>query len=277
MGFLLLKVARDDMSFVQTIGPRPLRLGGRLTFKGPPAVPPHEVNAMDAEAVLGRLHSMANPKNVEGMARFGISSAKTLGISVYDLRKVAKEIGRDHRLALSLWKSSVHEARLLAAFVDEPAKVTPAQMDAWARDFDSWDVCDQACTDLFHRTRFAHAKAVAWSRRPEEFVKRGGFALMAGIAWHDRDARDASFAPFLEAIRREATDDRNYVKKAVSWALRNIGKRNPALNRKAVATARAMQKIDSRAARWIASDAIRELTGEAVQKRLREKRPRRDL
>ena len=232
---------------------------------------------MDADAVLTRLRSMADPRNVEGMARFGINPKDTLGISVWDLRKVAKDIGRDHGLALALWKTGVHEARLLAAFVDEPAKVTAAQMDAWARDFDSWDVCDQACTDLFHLTRFAPAKAVAWSRRPEEFVKRGGFAIMAGIAWHSKDANDAKFAPFLAAIRRESTDDRNYVKKAVSWALRNIGKRNLALNRKAVATARAIQKIDSRAARWIASDALRELMGEAVQRRLRQKRPRRDL
>ncbi len=220
---------------------------------------------------------MANPKNVEGMARFGINPKDTLGISVWDLRKVAKDIGRDHGLALALWKTGVHEARLLAAFVDEPSKVTAAQMDAWARDFDSWDVCDQACTDLFDKTPHASAKALAWSRRRGEFVKRGGFALMAGIAWHSKTAKDADFLPFLEAITREAGDDRNYVKKAVSWALRNIGKRDPALNRRAVATARAIQKQDSKAARWIASDALRELTGEAVQKRLRDGRPRRDL
>lgn len=232
---------------------------------------------MDAQEVLARLRSMANPANVEGMARFGINPRETLGISVPELRKVGKEIGSDHRLALALWATGIHEARLLAAFVDEPAEVTPPQMDAWARDFDSWDVCDQACTDLFDQTPHAHAKALEWSRRPEEFVKRGGFALMAGIAWHDKTAKDAAFLPFLEAIRREAADDRNYVKKAVSWALRNIGKRNSALNRKAVATAREIQRIDSKAARWIASDALRELTGPAVQRRLREGRPRKNL
>ena len=262
------------MNFTHTFSECPNSVG-RVTFKVCRTITWRAL--MDADAVLARLRAMANPKNVEGMARFGINPKDTLGISVWDLRKLAKEIGRDHRLALAVWDSGIHEARLLAAFVDEPEKVTAAQMDAWARDFDSWDVCDQACTDLFDQTRFAPAKAVAWSRRPEEFVKRGGFALMAGIAWHDKDAKDAAFAPFLEAIRREATDDRNYVKKAVSWALRNIGKRNLALNRKAVATASAIQKIDSKAARWIASDALRKLTGEAVQKRLREKRPRREL
>ncbi len=230
-----------------------------------------------ADAVLARLRSMANPGNVEGMARFGISSTNTLGISVVDLRKVAKGIGRDHRLALALWKTGVHEARLLAAFVDEPAEVTPAQMDAWAGDFDSWDVCDQACTDLFDRTPHASAKALEWSRRREEFVKRGGFALMAGIAWHSKTAEDSDFLPFLEAIEREAGDDRNFVRKAVNWALRNIGKRNPALNKKAVATARAIQRQGTKAARWIASDALRELTGEAVQKRLRKGRPRKEI
>ncbi len=232
---------------------------------------------MDADTVLAHLRSMASPKKVEGMARFGINPKDTLGISVWDLRRVAKEIGRDHGLALALWASGIHEARLLAAFVDEPAKVTPAQMDAWSRDFESWDVCDQACTDLFDQTPHAHAKALEWSRRQEEFVKRGGFALMAAIAWHDKVAKDAAFLPFFEAILRQAADDRNYVKKAVNWALRNIGKRNPALNRQAIAAAKAIQKIDSKAARWIASDALRELTGPAVQKRLREGRKRGDL
>lgn len=227
--------------------------------------------------VLARLRSMANPENVAGMARFGITTTNTLGISLWDLRKVAKEIGTDHSLALDLWKSGVHEARMLAAFVDDPLHVTEAQMDAWVHDFDSWDLCDTVTTDLFYRTPFARRKAIEWSGMPEQFVKRAGFAMMAGLAWHDKDAEDSVFPPFLDAAIRAATDDRNYVRKAVSWALRNIGKRNAALNRMAVATARRIQKIDSRAARWIASDVLRELTSDAVKRRLkkdqRRKRP----
>lgn len=212
---------------------------------------------------------MANPKNVEGMARFGISTQSTLGISLWDLRKIAKDLGTDHGLAIQLWSSGVHEARMLAAFVDDPAQVTEAQMDAWVRDFDSWDVCDTVTTDLFYRTPFARAKAIEWSRASKEFVKRAGFATMAGIAWHDKDASDSTFTPFFGAIVKAATDDRNYVRKGVSWALRNIGKRNLALNRKAIEAARRIRTIDARAARWIASDALRELTGDAVQRRLR--------
>lgn len=232
---------------------------------------------MDVDEVLARLRSMADPKNIEVMTRFGIATTKALGISLWDLRKLAKDIPMDHGLALRLWKSGVREARMLAAFVDDPSRVPEAQMDSWVRDLDSWDVCDTVTTDLFYRTPFAHQKAIEWSRSPEEFVKRASFATMAGIAWHDRDAKDPVFGPFLTAIVRGATDDRNFVRKAVSWALRNIGKRNLALNRKAIATARELQKIDSRAARWIASDALRELTGDAVQRRLRarEQRDRR--
>jgi 3-methyladenine DNA glycosylase AlkD len=224
---------------------------------------------VETDAVLARLRSMADPKNLEGMARFGLKTTNTLGISLWDLRRLAKDIETDHSLALDLWESGVREARMLAAFVDDPREVTTAQMDAWVRDLDSWDVCDTVTTDLFYRTPFARARALEWSHAPEEFVKRAGFATMAGIAWHNKDAADAAFLPFLDAIERESTDDRNFVRKAVSWALRNIGKRNLALNRKAIATARRIKRIDSRAARWIASDAIRELTGDAVQRRLK--------
>jgi len=203
----------------------------------PLALPPFQGDFVDANAVLARLRSMANPINVEGMARFGIKTTNTLGISLWDLRKVAKDIGTDHELAIALWKSGIHEARMLAAFVDDPGQVTEEQMDAWVLDFESWDVCDTVTTDLFYRTTFARRKALQWSRSQPEFVKRAGFAMMAGIAWHAKGAEDATFLPFLDAIVRGATDDRNYVRKAVSWALRNIGKRNLALNRRAVATA----------------------------------------
>ncbi|MDH3365547.1 MAG: DNA alkylation repair protein [Thermoplasmata archaeon] len=225
------------------------------------------------EQVISELRSRANPKNVEGMARFGISSENTLGISVTELRKVAKRLGKDHSLALELWASGIHEARILAAIIDEPARVTTEQMEDWAEAFDSWDVCDQATTCLFDRTPYAFDKAVEWSRRNEEFVKRAGFAMMAGLSVHDKTASDDVFVALLEHVKRESLDDRRYVKKAVNWSLRQIGKRNLRLNREAIQVAVEISKMDSRAARWIASDALRELRGEAVQKRLRAKLP----
>jgi 3-methyladenine DNA glycosylase AlkD len=182
---------------------------------------------------------------------------------------MAREIGTDHRLAGRLFSSGVHEARILASMIDDPNRVTEAQADRWARAFDSWDVCDQCCMNLFRKTRFARAKAIEWSERDEEFVKRAAFALMATLAVHDKAAPDAAFKEFLPIIEREATDERTYVRKAVNWALRQIGKRNLVLNRAAVAAARRIARIDSKAARWIAADARRELTGDAVQAKLR--------
>jgi 3-methyladenine DNA glycosylase AlkD len=223
------------------------------------------------DAILKRLQSMRNPKNVEGMARFGINPKNTLGISIPVLRKMAKDAGRNHALALALWDSGIHEARLLAVFVDEPAKVTESQMEKWVRDFDSWDVCDQACTDLFDQTAFGWKKVREWSFRSEEFVKRGAFALMAGLAVHDKEAKDRDFVSLLPLIEREAKDERNFVKKAVNWALRNIGKRNASLNGRAVKTAMRIREMESKAARWVANDALRELTSEAVRKRLKHK------
>ncbi len=202
---------------------------------------------------------MSNPINVEGMARFGINPRNTLGVSIPQLRQIARHAGKDHRLARELWASGIHEARILAAMVDVPEQVTDTQMERWVGDFDSWDVCDQVCSNLFDKTQSAHRKAAQWSRRDEEFVKRAGFALMAALAVHDKTASDAAFLKFLPLIRRAATDDRNFVKKAVNWALRQVGKRNRALNRAAIAAAREIQRIDSRAARWIAADALREL------------------
>jgi 3-methyladenine DNA glycosylase AlkD len=211
------------------------------------------------DSILAHLHSLANAENVAGMARFGINPQGTLGISIYTLRPLAKKIGKDHRLAGELWASGIHEARILAAFIDDPVQVTTRQMDAWAADFDSWDVCDQVCCDLFYHSPLAWDKAVEWSARKEEFVKRGAFALMAGLAWHDKTAADAQFEPFFVLIAREADDGRNYVKKAVNWALRNIGKRNLALHARAIETAQQIAQQPSRSARWIASDALREL------------------
>jgi 3-methyladenine DNA glycosylase AlkD len=212
------------------------------------------------DTVIAELQSHASPRNVEGMARFGINPKNTLGVSIPVLRKMAKELGRDHALAAALWKSGIHEARILAAFVDEPERVTARQMDRWARGFDSWDVCDQVCASLFWQTPFASAKAIEWSKDKREFVKRAGFALMAALAWHSEDATDKQFERFFPAIKRGSLDERNFVKKAVNWALRQIGKRNPSLNKKAIALARDIQKLDSKSARWIAADALRELS-----------------
>ena len=226
------------------------------------------LDLVDTDEVLTQLRSMGNPRNREGMARYGINVENALGVSVTELRKVARGLGRDHRLASGLWKSGVHEARILAALVDEPEKVTPAQMDRWARAFDSWDLCDQVCSNLFDRTPFAYDKATEWAGRDEEFVKRAGFALMAALAVHDKEAGDEDLAAFLPIIEREADDERNFVKKAVDWALRQIGKRSRALNLAAIASAESIATMDSRAARWIARDALHELRSEAVQSRL---------
>jgi 3-methyladenine DNA glycosylase AlkD len=203
------------------------------------------------------------------MARFGINPDRALGVRIPDLRRLAKEIGTDHRLALALWRTKVHEARILASMLDDPAAVTEDQMDSWASDFDSWDLCDQCCGNLFDRTPLAYRKAVEWAGRDEEFVKRAGFALMAWAAVHDKTADDRIFLEFLPVIEREAGDDRNFVKKAVNWSLRQIGKRNRRLHRSAVAVAtRLGKRDDSRTARWIGTDALRELASEGVRGRV---------
>ncbi len=218
--------------------------------------------------MLTELKARANPDSVQGMKRFGINPEKTLGISIPELRGFAKRIGKNHAMAQELWASGFHEARILAGFVDEPAMVTEKQMDSWVKHFDSWDVCDQVC-GLFAKTKLSYEKAVEWSGRKEEFVKRAAFALMAWLAVHDKNAPDEKLAKFLPVIKRESDDDRNFVKKAVNWALRQIGKRNLALNRLAIQTAREIQKTESRSAKWIASDALRELSDQKVLERLK--------
>ena len=222
---------------------------------------------MDYEEVIQKLQSLANPENVKGMARYGISQKNNLGISIYQLRPLAKEIGRNHSLALKLWDSKIHDARLLACFIDDPEKVTADQMDAWADDFDSWDICDQACTSLFDLSLLAYGKVYQWADHEKEFVKRGAFSLIAGLAVHDKTATDKKFEDFLPIIIKHSVDERNYVKKAVNWALRNIGKRNLHLNKRAIETAKEIQKINSKSARWIASDALRELTSDKIKRR----------
>ena len=230
---------------------------------------------MDYDQIIRKLHSLANPENVKGMARYGINPNKNLGISIYHLRPLAQEIGTNHDLALKLWDSGLHDARLLAVFIDDPKKVTTKQMDTWAEDFDSWDICDQACTSLFDLTPYAYEKVHQWADNEKDFVKRAAFSLIAGLAVHDKKAADQKFEDLLPLLITHATDERNYVKKAVNWALRNIGKRNQYLNKKALQTAYTIQKISTRSAKWISSDAIRELTSEKITQRLERKKKKK--
>ena len=210
--------------------------------------------------ILAELDGLADPENVAGMARFGIVGKRLLGISVGRLRALAKRIGRNHAVAEELWSSGIFEARLLAAFVAEPAKVTRRQAGSWAKDFECWADCDGLCIHLFRKTPFAHELAQAWSQRREELVKRAGFTMMATLAVHDKRVGDEVFRGYLDRVLAESADERHNVKKGVNWALRQIGKRNPTLNREAIRVAKKIQRQNSRAARWIASDALRELT-----------------
>lgn len=224
---------------------------------------------MKYEEVLEELKSLSNPKAVDGMSRFGINPKNTYGVSIPNLRKLAKEIGKNHGLAQQLWSSGIHEARILAGMIDDSRLVDEKQVDKWVRDFDSWDVCDQVCMNLFDKLPFAFEKAVKLTENEEEFVRRSGFSLMACLSCHDKESLDERFLEFLPLIKKYSTDDRNFVKKAVNWALRQIGKRNKNLNKFAIETAKEIQKINSKSAKWVASDAIKELTNKSYQKRLK--------
>jgi 3-methyladenine DNA glycosylase AlkD len=226
--------------------------------------------------IMAELEARRDDQALAGMARYGIRVDHAYGVSLPELRALGKRIVRElgrrdparHRFALDLWKTGIHEGRLLAGLVDLPDMVTERQTEAWVLDLDSWDVCDQLCNNLFVYTSWAWPKAVEWSERQEEFVKRAGFVLMASLAVHDKAAPDERFLPLLAAIERQGGDERNFVKKAVNWALRSIGKRNPALHARAVETAGRLAATDDRAARWVAAGALRELEGEAVRRRL---------
>ncbi len=230
------------------------------------------MDSPSAEEIIRQMRTRASAKNRAGMARFGIDTKTALGVSVTYLREIAgkRKLYPNHSLALALWKSNIHEARILASIVDNPAEVDEEQMEEWVSGFSSWDVCDQCCGNLFDKTPFAWSKVEEWSARDEEFIKRAGFALMAVLASHDKKAKDDDFVALLPIIERAARDERNFVKKAVNWALRGIGKRNKALNARAIGCAQRIAKNnpDSASARWIAADAIRELTGEKVRARL---------
>jgi 3-methyladenine DNA glycosylase AlkD len=223
---------------------------------------------MDYEQVVAELESLADPAAAQGMARYGIRGGKVYGVTMPALRRLAKGIGTDHALALRLWTGASRETRILACLVADPKAVDEALMEAWAADFDNWEVCDQCCMGLFERTPYARGKAVEWSARPEEYVKRAGFVLMAHLAVSDKRAPDTVFQAFLPLIQAEAGDPRDQVRKAVSWALRQIGKRNPSLCAEAIAVAEAILAGGIPSARWVATDALRELRSDAVQARL---------
>ncbi len=226
--------------------------------------------------LLDFIRSRASPKNVEGMAKFGICAENNYGVCTPVLFEIARKFKNNHELALGLWASGVRDARLVACFMDDPDKVTEEQMDAWVEDFNSWDVCDGCCLHLFSWTKYAHKKAREWSRREEEYVKRAGYVMMATLAVHDKGAPDDKFRAYFPLVLKGATDERNFVRKAVNWALRQIGKKNLALNKDAIALAKDIRKMDSRSAKWIAADALRELTSEKVQSRLKQKPATRD-
>ncbi len=221
------------------------------------------------EEVLAELRALGSEEGRAGMARFGINVEKAFGVSMAAQRPLQRKYRRDHELALALWKSGYHEARILAALIDDANKVTPRQMDAWAADFDSWDICDQACMKLFARSPFAAEKIAKWAKDDREFVRRAAFATIAGYAVHAKAAPDKEFLPFLKIIEAHATDERNFVRKAVNWALRQIGKRSTTLHKPALALARKLAASDDRTARWIGKDAVRELTDPAQVARIR--------
>jgi 3-methyladenine DNA glycosylase AlkD len=219
------------------------------------------------EEAIKMIRSRASPDRLSGMARYGMCVEDRLGLSVPEMRLIARQIGRNHALAIALWQTGLAEARMIASMIADPACVTDELMEAWVKDFNSWDVCDQVCMNLFEKTPHAWRKIYEWAQRDEEYVKRAAYALLACVAWHDKTAANERFIQALPVISAGANDSRNYVKKAVNWALRNIGKRNPGLNQAAIQTARQLAQSESRAARWIAVDALRELESASVQAR----------
>ena len=230
---------------------------------------------VSVRVVLKLLESKSRRDQLDGMARYGINIENRLGVPIPELRKMAKTIGKDHTLALGLWETGIADAKILAALVDDPALLKDEQMERWVADIDSWDVGDQVCMNLFEKSHLAWRKVDEWSMRKEEFVKRAAFGLLACLAWHDKKADDDEFIQLFHVFMRGAEDERNLVKKAVSWALRNIGKRNLKLNRAAIDEANRIRLLNSKSARWIAADVIRELESEAVQKRLKSKYPKK--
>ena len=214
----------------------------------------------EVQAALASLEKTSTQHDRDNLTRFGITARKAFGVSMANIQKLAKRLGRSHELAAALWDTGWYEARMLTAFVDEPVRVTAAQMDRWCRDFDNWGICDTLCFKLFDRTPHAWARVARWSGQPDEFVKRAAFALLASLALHDKSAADKTFVESLRLIERAASDDRNFVKKGVSWALRSIGRRSAGLNAAAVTVARRLSTSPEASARWVGNDALRDLT-----------------
>lgn len=226
----------------------------------------------EVRAVLSSLEQMSTKRDRENLARFGITASKAFGVSMSNMQRLAKHLGRSHELAAALWDTGWYEARMLTSFVDEPARVTAAQMDRWCRDFDNWGICDTLCFHLFDRTPHAWPKVAQWSNKRDEFGKRAAFALLASLAGHDKSAGDKPFVESLPLIERAATDERNFVKKGVSWALRGVGRRNTTLNAAAVDVARRLSVSPEAAARWVGKGALKELTSPLVMRQLAARR-----
>ena len=224
---------------------------------------------MTAQDVIEELRKYYNPRNLEGMSHYGINVEKAFGVNVPVLRALAKKIGTNHELALKLWESGYHEARHIATMIDDPKLVTKSQMNKWVRDFNSWDICDGACSNLFRFTPYAFDKIFEWTERKEEFIRRTGFSLIAYLAVHDKKRDDKNFLKFFPLIKKHSIDERNFVKKAVNWALRQIGKRSKFLNKEALKLAKEIKALDSKSAKWIANDAIRELTNPQILARIK--------
>lgn len=224
---------------------------------------------MTVDEVIQELKKFESNHNREGMKRFGINVEKAFGISVTKLRSIAKKIGKDHQLAIQLWNSEIHEARILASMVDDPNLVTKSQMNNWVKDFNSWDLCDQVCSNLFCKTSYAEDKIFEWSKSKKEFIRRAAFSLIACLAVRDKKRRDEEFLIFFDLIKEYSTDERNFVKKAVNWSLRQIGKRSLFLNAKSIDLAKEIHELSSTSAKWISKDAIRELTNQDTLKRIK--------
>jgi len=228
---------------------------------------------MDSQSILTKLKKLSDPKVLECMSRYGINTSKALGVPIPKIRFLAKEIGKNHELALDLWDIDFHETKFLASMIDDPKMLTSQQMENWVRDFDSWDVCDQTCNNLFRKSPLAYNKSFDWCKRDEEFVKRAGYVLIAVLAVHDKTRNDEDFLNFMPVIYNGSRDERIYVKKAVNWALRQIGKRSLILNKKAIECAIDISKMDFKSSRWIATDALRELKNPKIIGRIKKSNP----
>ncbi|MTK64509.1 MAG: DNA alkylation repair protein [Methanobacterium sp.] len=223
---------------------------------------------MELQELVGRLESLSKPENIEGMARFGITPEKTYAVRIPELRKIAKETGKNHEMALKLWELDFRETKILACMIEDPEMVSSAQMNEWTLEFDYWEICDQCCMNLFSKTKFAYEKIFEWGVHEEEFVKRAAFSLLAVLAVHDKKQADEQFEQYFPLLISASTDNRNFVKKSVNWALRSIGKKNSRLNKSSIDLAEEIFAINTKSSKWIASNALKELRSEKVRKKV---------